>query len=84
MATKKELEENKKLKQKAARIGSRRAQRMGKVTPEEFSEKTKKIKKELNLKKGGMVIAPKSGSAHYKSNQSAKSIAKKYFKGGIN
>jgi len=36
------------------------------------------------LKKGGMVIAPKSGSAHYKSKQSAKSIAKKYFKGGIN
>ena len=34
--------------------------------------------------KGGMIIAPKSGSAHYKSKQSAKSIAKKYFKGGIN
>jgi hypothetical protein len=34
--------------------------------------------------KGGMIIAPKSGSAHYKSKQNAKSIAKKYFKGGIN
>jgi len=34
--------------------------------------------------KGGMIIAPKSGSAHYKSKQSAKSIAKKYFKGGMN
>jgi len=41
-------------------------------------------KKITGKAKGGMIIAPKSGSAHYKSKQSAKSIAKKYFKGGIN
>jgi hypothetical protein len=44
----------------------------------------KTAKKAGAFKKGGMVIAPKSGSAHYKSKQNAKSIAKKYFKGGIN
>ena len=38
----------------------------------------------LKKAKGGIIIAPKSGSAHYKSKQTAKSIAKKYFKGGIN
>ena len=69
MATKKELEENKKLKQKAERLGSRRAKQKGKVNPKEFSKKIKKIKKKLNLKKGGMV--------------NSKSTAKKYFKGGM-
>ena len=44
----------------------------------------KTAKKAGAFKKGGMIIAPKSGSAHYKSKQNAKSIAKKYFKGGIN
>jgi hypothetical protein len=33
------------------------------------------------FKKGGVVLAPKSGSAHYKSKKSSKAIAKKYFKG---
>ena len=33
--------------------------------------------------KGGMVIAPKSGSAHYTSKKNSKSIAKKYFKGSF-
>jgi hypothetical protein len=42
------------------------------------------INPSMAKKSGGMVIAPKSGSAHYKSKQNAKSIAKKYFKGGIN
>ena len=47
-------------------------------------DKAKDAKAAGAFKKGGMVIAPKSGSAHYKSKQSAKSIAKKYFKGGMN
>ena len=52
----------------------------------ELSEKgIRAAKKKITGKaKGGMIIAPKSGSAHYKSTQSAKSIAKKYFKGGMN
>ncbi len=33
------------------------------------------------MKKGGVVLAPKGGSAHYKSKKSSKAIAKKYFKG---
>ena len=35
----------------------------------------------INYKKGGVVLAPKGGSAHYKSKKSSKAIAKKYFKG---
>jgi hypothetical protein len=35
----------------------------------------------INFKKGGVVLAPKSGSAHYKSKKSSRAIAKKYFKG---
>jgi hypothetical protein len=34
-------------------------------------------------KKGGIIIAPKSGSAHYTSKKNSKSIAKKYFKGSF-
>jgi hypothetical protein len=37
--------------------------------------------KPMGKKKGGLIIAPKSGSAHYKSKKSSKAIAKKYFKG---
>ena len=48
--------------------------------PKPIKPKPKPVRKA----KGGMIIAPKSGSAHYKSKQSAKSIAKKYFKGGMN
>lgn len=33
------------------------------------------------FKKGGVVLASKGGSAHYKSKKSSKAIAKKYFKG---
>ena len=35
----------------------------------------------INYRKGGVVLAPKGGSAHYKSKKSSKAIAKKYFKG---
>jgi len=45
---------------------------------------TEKAKKKITGKaKGGMVIAPKSGSAHYTSKKNSKSIAKKYFKGSF-
>ena len=63
MATKKELEENKKLKQKAARKGSRRAQRMGKMSAEEWYDKQMKLKEEMGLKKGGMVKGYKAGGS---------------------
>ena len=43
--------------------------------------KHNKAKGNPGFKKGGVVLAPKSGSAHYKSKKSSKSIAKKYFKG---
>ncbi len=43
--------------------------------------KHNKAKGNPGFKKGGVVLAPKSGSAHYKSKKSSKAIAKKYFKG---
>ena len=43
--------------------------------------KHNKAKGNPGFKKGGVVLAPKSVSAHYKSKKSSKSIAKKYFKG---
>ena len=49
----------------------------------EFGIPLKRIRKMISKKKakGGMVISPKSGSAHYTSKKSSKAIAKKYFKG---
>lgn len=43
--------------------------------------KHNKAKGNAGFKKGGIVLAPKGGSAHYKSKKSSKAIAKKYFKG---
>ena len=39
------------------------------------------VDSKTKFKDGGLIIAPKSGSAHYKSKKSSKAIAKKYFKG---
>ena len=58
-------------------------------TSQEMKKKVKLIEKNGNIsiverkKKGVMVIAPKSGSAHYTSKKNSKSIAKKYFKGSF-
>ena len=58
-------------------------------TSQEMKKKVKLIEKNGKFsiverkKKGGMVIAPKSGSAHYTSKKNSKSIAKKYFKGSF-
>jgi len=49
-----------------------------------FLKKAKQKKpKVINVAKGGMIIAPKSGSAHYTSKKNSKSTAKKYFKGSF-
>ena len=58
-------------------------------TSQEMKKKVKLIEKNGKFsiverkKKGGMVIAPKSGSAHYTYKKNSKSIAKKYFKGSF-
>ena len=40
--------------------------------------KHNKAKGNPGFKKGGVVLAPKSGSAHFKSKKSSKSVAKKF------
>jgi hypothetical protein len=69
------------------RFIKRKMKREG-ITQEEAIESFKsdvvkhnKAKGTAGFKKGGIVLAPKSGSAHYKSKKSSKAIAKKYFKG---
>ena len=49
----------------------------------EFGIPFNRIRKMINKTKakGGIVLASKSGSAHYTSKKNSKAIAKKYFKG---
>lgn len=73
------LKKTKKLAKKAVELLKGNKIKPKPKPPKPIKPKPKPVKKA----KGGMIIAPKSGSAHYKSNQSAKSIAKKYFKGSF-
>ena len=67
------------LKQVAGILGS-----AGLTIPMLTEKGIRAAKKKITGKaKGGMVIAPKSGSAHYTSKKNSKSIAKKYFKGSF-
>jgi hypothetical protein len=73
------LKKTKKLAKKAVELFKDKKIKPKPKPPKPIKPKPKPVRKA----KGGMVIAPKSGSAHYTSKKNSKSIAKKYFKGSF-